>query len=353
MSVIGVSFIVCSFNGAGRIPAVLKHLARQEVPEDIAFEVVLVDNASTDNTGQVAEDCWRSLGAPAQLTVVHEPQSGLSYARKAALKAARHEILAFVDDDNWIAADYCSRVARKMRDNPRLGAIGARGEAEFEGVVPPCWFTRFQAAYAVGPQMYYHPRRPLIRLYGAGLVLRKAALDTLAQRGFAPVLAGRTGTSLGAGDDTELCYALGLSGWKLEYDPDLMFKHVIPPKRLQKSYLLGLYRGFGQSSVSLDLYLRMASSRDVPPVRVAAIHCIGGLLTALLKVAYWSASSLLLHFQNEETRLNTQIQKVYFINRLRCFLVNWATELERARNLSIVLAELREPSTVRSRSADA
>jgi glycosyltransferase involved in cell wall biosynthesis len=346
MSDNGVSFIVCTFNGAARITRVLGSLAKQVLPAGVEYEIVLVDNASTDDTGEVARQCWQALDKSVALHVVYEARSGLSFARAAGIKTARYEILSFIDDDNLIASDWCSRIVEKMRSNPKLGAIGGRGVAEFEGVVsPPHWFARYQRAYAVGPQIRERPARALVKLYGAGLTVRRLALQTLSARGFSPTLAGRVGTALGAGEDTELCYALSMAGWRLEYDHELVFRHVIPAKRLEKSYLLGLYRGFGRSSAALDLYRWMASRpSDAPPGRLAVVHCVRGLLITMLKTLFWMGWSLFSTLQDEETRLNTQLRNVYFASRFCEFLGSWTTAGERARVVFMLFAE-RAPSS--------
>ena len=342
----GVSFIVCTFNGAARIPRVLGHLARQVVPMGVEYEVIIVDNASTDNTSDIARQCWLALDMSVAFHIVREMRSGLSFARAAGIKTARYEILSFIDDDNLIASDWCSRIVEKMRSNPQLGAIGGRGVAEFEGVVsPPHWFARYQRAYAVGPQIRERPARALVKLYGAGLTVRKLALQTLSARGFAPTLAGRVGTALGAGEDTELCYALNMAGWRLEYDHELVFQHVIPAKRLEKSYLLGLYRGFGRSSAALDLYRWMASQRrHPPPGKLAVAHCVRDLLITMIKTLFWIGCKLFSTFQDEETRLNVQLRSVYFANQFCEFLGGWATTGERARAIFMLFAERTTPS---------
>ena len=56
----GVSVVVCTHDGAARLPATLAHLVSQTVPAGLAWEVVVVDNASTEATGTVAREAWPS-----------------------------------------------------------------------------------------------------------------------------------------------------------------------------------------------------------------------------------------------------------------------------------------------------
>ncbi|MCC6231518.1 MAG: glycosyltransferase [Verrucomicrobiales bacterium] len=249
---IGVSVVICCHNSSARLPATLSHLAAQDVPKDLAWEVVVVDNASTDDTAAVAAAHWPA-GAPARLRVVSEPRPGLRHARERGLAESCWPLVSFIDDDNWVAPDWVRLVAEIMTANPRLGACGGFSEAVCE-VPPPAWFETYAHCYAVGPQG--DPTRDhaglRIRLWGAGLNLRREALDRLARQGFEPVSMGRQGKRLSAGEDSELCHALRLAGWDLGYDPRLRLKHFLPASRLQWRYLRRLVRGFG--ATLLDPY---------------------------------------------------------------------------------------------------
>src|SRR5215468_3703384 len=104
MTMDGVSVIICCYNSSTRLPDTLSHLGRQNVRPSIPWEVVIVNNASTDNTTVVAHQCWPS-DAPTVLRVVYEPRLGLSHARSRGLSEARYEIVSFVDDDNWVCSN--------------------------------------------------------------------------------------------------------------------------------------------------------------------------------------------------------------------------------------------------------
>ena len=250
-----VSVVICCHNSSARLGPTLEHLLRQDVPPDLAWEVVVVDNASTDETGPVARALWPD-GAPAPLRVVSEPKPGLIHARRRGLSEARYEIVSFLDDDNWAAADWVRRVAEIMAADPRVGACGGRTEAVTE-ITPPPWFTNYAAWFAVGRQGEdvgdITWRRG--RLWGAGLTLRKKAWNDLTENGFEPTLSGRTGKKMTAGEDTEICYALRLAGWRLWYSEELVLRHFIPAERLTIAYLTRLRCGFGRQSTGFDPYL--------------------------------------------------------------------------------------------------
>ena len=96
----GVWVVLCCHNSAGRLPLTLAHLAAQQISPKLAWEVIVVDNASNDGTAEVAMKAWPE-DAPVKLHVVHESQLGLSNARWRGFSQARYEVVSFIDDDNW------------------------------------------------------------------------------------------------------------------------------------------------------------------------------------------------------------------------------------------------------------
>src|SRR6266404_7285820 len=117
-----VSIIICSHNGALRLPTALSRIKAQLKPRD-PWEVLLIDNASTDDTAEVALSCWGD--GPAPIRIVHEPKLGLQCARKRGLEEARYDFLGFVDDDNWLAEDWVLVANEVLGDDGSLGAVGS------------------------------------------------------------------------------------------------------------------------------------------------------------------------------------------------------------------------------------
>ncbi|MGH7503040.1 MAG: glycosyltransferase [Longimicrobiales bacterium] len=251
-----ISFIVCCHNSALRLSATLVHLAAVEAMPGVDWEVVVVDNTSTDNTAKVARRCWSDAGAPAPLRVVQEPTPGLVHARRCGVRAARHEIVCFVDDDNWIRPSWPRVLNEIFTTCPAVGAAGGLGRPVFDGPEPG-WFRSVQWAYAVGPQAPRSGEVPRARgyLYGAGLALRRDAFLDVEKKGFRPLLTGRKGGELLAGEDSELCFQLALAGWQLWYDRRLVFDHFIPAFRVTPGHAARLIEGLGYASAYLDAYV--------------------------------------------------------------------------------------------------
>ena len=250
----GVSVIICCHNSGGRLLKTLLHLAAQEVDESIPWEVVIIDNASTDDTQVVAMRQWSRPSV--ELRVISEPQVGLSHARARGIDSSQFACLSFIDDDNWICPQWIQRVHDHFIGNPASALLGGPSSPAFE-VAPPDWFSPISAFYAIGNQ---HERGGDITnsmgtlLWGAGLSVRKDALKQLWEDGFFFSCSGRKGTRLTAGEDSELCFALRAYGWQLHYDSGLELRHFIPKGRMSWSYARRLLRGIGRAAPVLNAY---------------------------------------------------------------------------------------------------
>lgn len=250
----GISIIICCYNSAKRIANVLKHIEVQKATDKFSWEVIVVDNASKDNTSEVARKSWTRKDIP--FKVVFEGKPGLSNARTRGMQTSIYPVIVFVDDDNLIAANYISRAYMIMENNKNVGLAGGLGIPDSEEKLPT-WFDDYQDAYAVGPQAESEGIISEERsyLHGAGLVMRKDAWNAILDKGFRFLLSGRKGKSMSSGEDSEISSAFRLAGYDLWYDPGMKFSHIIPPRRLNWKFLLKLAREFGKSFVVLDIYI--------------------------------------------------------------------------------------------------
>jgi glycosyltransferase involved in cell wall biosynthesis len=116
-----LSLIVCTRNRAVRLDAFFQAVGGMRARA--SWELVIVDNGSTDDTPSRLETLARSLDAP--VTIVREPRAGLGRARNAGVRAARGALLAFTDDDCYPAIDYVDRVVDAFVNRERA-FIGGR-----------------------------------------------------------------------------------------------------------------------------------------------------------------------------------------------------------------------------------
>ncbi|MDQ3019869.1 MAG: glycosyltransferase [Bacteroidota bacterium] len=252
----GVSIVICCYNSSSVLPQTLINICTQKVPDHIPWEVIVVDNASTDNTSQDAQKIWNAHNCLASFKIVKEPILGLSVARQKGFDTARYEYIVFCDDDNWLNEDFVKLVYEIMESNKEIGVLGGQSKAEFD-VSPANWFKDWENSFAIGRQSDKNGDITGSRGYvwGASMVVRKEAWKKLLSKDFKSILTDRKGNALSAGGDTEICYALRNEGWKIWYDSRLKFKHFLPSERLNWKYLRKLFRGFGEASAGLDNYL--------------------------------------------------------------------------------------------------
>ncbi len=213
-----------------------------------------MDNASTDQTAQVALDVWGDFpGAP--LRVVSEPRAGLSHARIKGFEVSQYEYVSFVDDDNWVAENWVETVFRIMKAHPEVGACGGKSEGVYE-IEPPEWFHQYHGKMAIGEQADKEGDLTDTRgwLWGAGLTVRKAAWKELIQKNFKFLLSDRKGSQLSSGGDNEICYLLRILGWRLYYSPQLTLKHFIPQARISWEYLCKLASENGYPLIVVSRY---------------------------------------------------------------------------------------------------
>ena len=246
----GISVVICCYNSEDKIQKVLTCLQDQRFKKEPSWEVLVVDNASTDRTAAVANDSWTLEGV--KLRVVNEPNPGISHARRRGFDEAGFEIISFVDDDNWVEKDWIQKVFDTMYADSEIGILGGNGTAVSD-VPLPAWFDRYQGAYAVGPQGDASGEHDAI-LYGAGLNIRKSTWENLRKEGFDFQLTGRKGKVLSSGEDSELSLAVILNGQKLYYRSDLTFEHFMPEGRLNWDYLMKLVGSFGRAEPVTGIY---------------------------------------------------------------------------------------------------
>jgi glycosyltransferase involved in cell wall biosynthesis len=252
---VGVSVIICCYNSAQRLPETLRYLSQQDVISTFPWEIIVVDNASTDNTATIAEEEWAAFNSvKVKLKVVSEPRPGLSFARQKGNEAAAHEYIVFCDDDNWLDNCYLENAFNIIHKNPKIGALGGQcfpvGEIEL-----PQWFEQFKEGYAIGKQGIVTGDITFRGyIWGAGLITRKSLFSKTNNDKYPSLLTGRKGNNLTSGEDSEYCKRLILRKYSLYYAENLTLRHFIPANRLTESYRDRLFESFEESFKCLTKY---------------------------------------------------------------------------------------------------
>jgi glycosyltransferase involved in cell wall biosynthesis len=233
----GISVIICCFNSGKKIVPTLEHLAAQCLSPNIPWEIIVVDNCSSDDTAALAEETWNRIERKTNpdIIFIREDKPGLSHARKTGIYQARYEFICLCDDDNWLQQDYLSLAYKTLLANNEIGVLGGKGIAVSDMAIPE-WFYPIQENFACGePAKASGDISDKKWIWGAGMMLRNDHMRKLYESGFFHINSDRKGESLSSGGDTEICYWHILTGKKLWYDENLIFHHYITPERLTKT----------------------------------------------------------------------------------------------------------------------
>jgi glycosyltransferase involved in cell wall biosynthesis len=232
----GVSVVVCTFNRSGMLRDTLlsfRH-AVASAPPAFPYELIVVDNGSTDETGDVVSAAMGEGAMP--LRYLLEPVRGLSVARNSGIRASRHEIVAFVDDDVFVGAGWLHAIARAFAEHPGIACVGGNTVPRFEAGRPP-WIDdgllRYYGSTGSGEvrrEMRY-PEHP----FGVNMAMRRSLFEAIG--GFNPSL-GRKRYSLLSNEEAELFRRAGAAGFRTLYEPSAVLEHRIPPTRAQKGWIL-------------------------------------------------------------------------------------------------------------------
>jgi glycosyltransferase involved in cell wall biosynthesis len=276
----GVSVIICTYNGESRLPETLEHLAGQMIPPDLNWEVLLIDNASTDNSWSVALQLQQKF-PHLPLKLIQEPVPGKINALNRGFKESLFNYCITCDDDCWLNSYYIHRAFQIMESEIQIGVVNGPYENLYDGE-PPEWLKNYEKAFSV---TYLGEARlditgSLGSIWGAGMVLRKKAYQLLLNSGFKPILTGGLGAKRSAGEDTELCLAIRLLGYQIIYDPSLNFRHFMPVRRMKWRTLIEIARANGAASIFYSPY-RYHYARQKGEVYKVHTHWKAELLTNL------------------------------------------------------------------------
>jgi glycosyltransferase involved in cell wall biosynthesis len=250
----GISIVICCYNSTSRIEPTLRHLSLQKTIKEISWEIILVDNHSTDDTAEFALNIWQKTFCQAPLKIVYEQEAGLSFARERGVKEASYNYILFCDDDNRLRDDYVETAFTIMEGNEKIGALGGQSDA-LSDIAFPEWWEQYKDGYAVGKQAINSGDVSSRKyLWGAGLVVRKELLQKVFDEHYPLILSDRKGNVLTSGGDSEICHRILLLGKRLFYDEQLFYTHYIPAERLSPEYRTRLFDSFIVSSKVFEAY---------------------------------------------------------------------------------------------------
>lgn len=207
-----VSIVLCTRNRASRLSDTLATFTR--IRTDAAWELIIVDNGSTDETGAVI-DRFRSAWH-GRLVVLTEPDPGVSRCKNRGWRLAAAEIVLFTDDDCYPDPDLLTHVAQCFREDPRLGFLGGRlllhDPADARMTI-----QESEERLDFAPGAFLEPGL----IHGANLAFRKRALEAVGgfDERFGP------GVRFVSCEDVEVMARVSAAGWPGAYDPRPMLRH--------------------------------------------------------------------------------------------------------------------------------
>jgi len=269
-----VTILICTYNRARLLGPTLDTIAAMVVPPSLRWDVLVVDNNSTDDTAEVVQS--RAAAYPVPLRYLFERTQGKSYALNSGLAATQAPIVAFTDDDVRVAPHWLTRIHDAFKTH-KCDYLGGRVLPWWEAP-PPAWVParngRLWAPLAIldfGPAPLKFGRRiPL----GVNMAVTKAAIDRVG--GFDPRM-GRQGNTLLGQEQREWClraHAADLVGY---YVPDVVVQHWVPRHRLTKRYFRRWFywRGISRARMYAWMHLDMESAEQTRQDVTQVAHLFG------------------------------------------------------------------------------
>ena len=228
-----VSVVVCTYNRRALLGDALESVLCQAAGTP-PYEVVLVDNNSTDDTGRIGRDYAHRTGG--RLRYIFEGTQGVSHARNTGVRAARGAIVAFADDDVRVAPNWIAEAVAALASRPDVDFVGGKVLPRWPRT-PPSWVTPTHwgalALSDFGDSPFVVDARNPRCLISANLAVRREVFDQLG--GFDPRHQHAPG-SVSSVEDHEFEMRLWRAGRRGLYVPTMVVHAVVQPERLSRAY---------------------------------------------------------------------------------------------------------------------
>jgi glycosyltransferase involved in cell wall biosynthesis len=249
---IDISVIICTRNRAAQLMNVLESAANLRMPKGLRWELIVVDNGSSDNTAEVAASFRDRL----PIRVVREDMAGLSNARNRGVDEANGSYICWTDDDLLLDPNWLEAYASAFRRHPEAAIFGGRIIPVLQSPTPN-WFRRFADEWPlttllakrdlgdeVCPLSFEKGAVP----WGANFAVRTAEQR---QARFEPTL-GVSPLQRRLGEESEAIFRImkaGALGW---WVPDSKVRHIIPPQRQTWRYVYDYFLSCGETVAYME-----------------------------------------------------------------------------------------------------
>jgi len=253
------SVVIATRNRQALLAETLRALSAQDWPAD-AFEVIVADNGSTDDTPRVVAEAARRRGAPL-VRYLFVPEPGKSMAVNEALPLANGDFIAFTDDDVRPEPDWLTQVAAAF-DETGADFVAGRVRPAWEAA-PPDWLSPSVYGVIAVPEngdarLDISAGQNQVVPIGANMAVRRSVIGHI---GGLRVDLGKLDGSLRTGEDHEFFLRMLHAGFRGIYEPTALVHHRVGTERLDRRYFRRWLHQNGRDVARLN---HVYSRRDVP-----------------------------------------------------------------------------------------
>lgn len=236
-----ISVIVATYNRSHLLDQALTTLLNQDAP-GLEYEVIVVDNNSSDST---AAKILSYAARDHRIRYIFEPRQGVAYARNSGIEAAKADLLAFCDDDVYVAPDWLQKLYAALRDYPEAAFIGGKIHPVWKQA-PPKWLSSKSQPLALqdrGDEPGQVSIENRICLVSASLGVRRSTFE---RAGLFDPATQRVKDGIGSTEDYDWEMKVWEAGLHGMYVPNVVCYCEVPAERMKKSYHRRWYLGFGK-----------------------------------------------------------------------------------------------------------
>jgi glycosyltransferase involved in cell wall biosynthesis len=240
-----ITVAICTWNRCDLLRQTLEGLTRLKVPSHLTWELLVVNNNSTDDTDAVVAQFADRL----PIRVTHESQAGLSHARNCAMAEARADLLLFTDDDVLVDPNWLTAFADAAARAPQVAAFGGPVEPWFPSRIDSVIMQAFPIVASGFCGIDHGPNERMLKddeeVYGACMGFRRSQLHGLTFN----TTIGPVGASAAVGDETDFLSRLREAGGRVVWVPKMKLRHYVDPGRATLPYLRKYHDQKGQQWV--------------------------------------------------------------------------------------------------------
>lgn len=260
-----ISIIICTYNRSENLKECFDCLASQEITHGFSWEVILVDNNSSDQTKEYTKNYEKNCNF--LLRYDFELKQGLSHARNHGIKTSNGDILIFIDDDIRVSIQWLQSIYNTFKAH-QCDAVGGRIHIESESNLPK-WikpdmygFLGHQDFGNTPHQMDGYAEFP----FGGNMAIHRSVFEKI---GLFNTELGRKGTGLKKeelfkGEETEFFERLAYVNGTFYYEPKALVMHKILAHQLKPSFFLILHNNAGILESSKDKKQYTRTLKGVP-----------------------------------------------------------------------------------------